>query len=472
MHDISGNERLDMNKPRILLIDDDIHLRKTLADILNVNGYDTVTAKDGAEGLALFEQNPVNVVLIDLMLPDMPGLRILERIKTVHPATEAIILTGNASLDTAIEATNQGAFSYLVKPYEVDQLIINVKRAIEKQHAEEQIIRNSFELQRINAELKALHEVSLAISREMDMDRLLLEVLRTLVDMEIFRFEHKGLISLNGDDGLRLISHIGLSEDEMERCRNIMLGECLCGLAAASGEIIISRNVLEDKRHSIRDHCMPQHGHIILPLKTPNTVLGVLALFIQADIEVDEREIKLLTTIANQIGIAINNSKLYEEAKSFSLHDPLTGLPNRRSLQIQMEKSIDTAIRYEEKLSVIMLDIDHFKIYNDTFGHLEGDRMLVKLAAILSHEMRNSDYVFRYGGEEFLALLPQTDLTLACEVAERLRKSVETEAGITISLGVSSYRENMLECEILISSADAALYQAKQQGRNRIIAIN
>jgi len=458
-----------MDKPLILLIDDDIYLRKTLSDILKVNGYDTVTAKDGAEGLALFGQNPINLVLIDLMLPDMPGLRILERIKAERPATEAIILTGNASLDTAIEATNRGAFSYLVKPYEIDQLILNVKRAIEKQQAEEKIIRNNLELQRINAELKALHEVSLAISREIDMDRLMLEVLHTLVETKIFRFERKGLVFLTGDDGLRLISHIGLSEDEMENCRNIRVGECLCGLAAASGEIIISGNSFKDKRHSTNNHCMPLHGHIILPLKTLDTVLGVLALFIQADVEVDEQEIKLLTTIANQIGIAINNAKLYEEAKSFSLHDPLTGLPNRRSLQIQLEKSIETAKRYGEKLSVIMLDIDHFKKYNDMYGHLEGDRLLVKLASILSHEMRNSDFVFRYGGEEFLTLLPQTDLNLACEVAERLRKSVESEAGITISLGVSSYREIMLGSEDLISSADSALYKAKQEGRNRVV---
>ena len=462
----------DMDKPRILLIDDDNHLRRTLSDILRVNGYDTVIAKDGAEGLALFEQNPINLVLIDLMLPDMPGLNILERIKADRPTTEAIILTGNASLDTAIEATNRGAFSYLVKPYEIDQLILNVKRAIEKQQAEEKIISNSLELQRINTELKALHEVSLAISREIDLDRLLLEVLHTLVEIEIFRFERKGMVFLTGDDGLRLISHIGFSEVEMEHCRNTRIGDCLCGLAVASGEIIISGNSHTDKHHCISNQCIPPHGHIILPLKTRNTVLGVLALFIQADIEVDEQGIKLLTTIAHQIGIAINNAKQYEEAKSFSLHDPLTGLPNRRSLQIQMDKSIETAKRYGEKLSVIMLDIDHFKNYNDMYGHLEGDRMLVKLASILSHEIRNSDYVFRYGGEEFLAILPQTDLNLAWEVAERLRKSVETEAGITISLGVSSYLEIMLESEHLINCADSALYKAKQEGRNRVVAIH
>lgn len=120
----------------------------------------------------------------------------------------------------------------------------------------------------------------------------------------------------------------------------------------------------------------------------------------------------------------------------FSLHDPLTGLANRRFMEIQLEKSFQAARRYGEGLSVIMLDIDHFKIYNDTHGHPEGDRLLAKIATVLQKEMRASDYVFRYGGEEFLVLVPNTGLKKACDAAERLRSAVEAEAGVTISLDV------------------------------------
>lgn len=128
-----------MDKPTIVIIDDDPGVRKTLSDILGTTGYDTLAAKDGAEGLALFRNHVVQAALVDLGLPDMSGLEVLARIKADFPSTEAIILTGNATLDSAITATNAGAFSYLLKPYEVDQLLLHVRHAVEKREAAEKI---------------------------------------------------------------------------------------------------------------------------------------------------------------------------------------------------------------------------------------------------------------------------------------------------------------------------------------------
>lgn len=123
----------------ILSIDDDANLRKTLSDILTSKDYTALSAKDGEEGLALLDKNAVNVALIDLKLPDMSGLEVLKKAKAACPSLEAIILTGNASLESAIEATNKGAFSYLQKPYDIDQLLLHIRRAVEKQRAEEKI---------------------------------------------------------------------------------------------------------------------------------------------------------------------------------------------------------------------------------------------------------------------------------------------------------------------------------------------
>jgi diguanylate cyclase (GGDEF)-like protein len=215
---------------------------------------------------------------------------------------------------------------------------------------------------------------------------------------------------------------------------------------------------------------MGPHGNIALPLKILGGVIGVITLKTRPDIEVNEETVRLLCTLGNQISIAVNNAKLYDEARNFSLRDHLTGLANRRFLNMQLEKSVKAARRYREKLSVIMLDIDHFKQFNDTYGHVQGDRLLVKIAGILMEEMRSSDYVFRYGGEEFLVILSQTDLMTACDAAERLRTSVESSTAVTISLGVSTYRETMQDDEDLIRTADTALYQAKQRGRNRVVA--
>ncbi|MEW6714471.1 MAG: hybrid sensor histidine kinase/response regulator [Nitrospirota bacterium] len=127
------------DKSSILIIDDDANLRKTLTDILTVKGYKTLAAENGAEGLSLLRQHTVHLALIDLRLPDISGLDVLNRIRADHPHTEAIILTGNATLDSAIEATNKGAFTYLQKPYDIDQLILHIRHAIEKQQADEKI---------------------------------------------------------------------------------------------------------------------------------------------------------------------------------------------------------------------------------------------------------------------------------------------------------------------------------------------
>ncbi|HEY6871139.1 MAG TPA: response regulator [Geobacteraceae bacterium] len=131
-----------MNNSMILIVDDDVNLRKTLADILRAKGYESIAVGKGAEGLALLEENRVNLVLLDLGLPDIPGLEVLNRVKAASPGAAVIILAGQATLDSAIEATNRGAFSYLKKPYEMDQLMLQVRRAIEKQEAEKALLEN------------------------------------------------------------------------------------------------------------------------------------------------------------------------------------------------------------------------------------------------------------------------------------------------------------------------------------------
>lgn len=165
--------------------------------------------------------------------------------------------------------------------------------------------------------------------------------------------------------------------------------------------------------------------------------------------------------------ITIKNARAHEETKILSLHDPLTKLANRRLMEIEFEKSFARTKRYGNELSVIMLDIDHFKEYNDVFGHKAGDELLTRIAHIVSEAIRDTDLAIRYGGEEFLILLPQTGESETFEVAERIRGTVEAETEITVSLGISVYNPNMQKKEEIINKADEALYRAKQKGRNR-----
>jgi len=139
-----------MGKQQILIIGADPGIEKNLSDILKSNGFKPLNAKNGTEGLELLEQYSVNLVIIDFPLPDIPGIKLFDRIKADHPSIEIIILTDNASLDFAIEAINKGAFSYLPKPYEIDQTILHVRRAFEKLKVETKIPKRTVEPKKAN----------------------------------------------------------------------------------------------------------------------------------------------------------------------------------------------------------------------------------------------------------------------------------------------------------------------------------
>lgn len=154
-----GKRGMEMDIPNILIIDDDPNLRKTLADIMRLKGYETVSAANGTDALTLLRENPVNLALIDIGLPDISGVEVLKKIKIDYPSTEVIILTGNATLDSAIEAANSGAFSYLVKPYDIEQLMLNIRRAIEKLQTEADRVRLILELRAALAKVKQLEGI-------------------------------------------------------------------------------------------------------------------------------------------------------------------------------------------------------------------------------------------------------------------------------------------------------------------------
>jgi diguanylate cyclase (GGDEF)-like protein len=224
-----------------------------------------------------------------------------------------------------------------------------------------------------------------------------------------------------------------------------------------------------DDRHSVKTG-LPSHSHVIIPLKAKGSLVGVLCLYTVpgTDNAMDETKMNLLYTLGNQIGVALDHARLYEEARTLSLRDPLTGLANRRLMDINIERCLLLAERNKTSLNVIMLDIDYFKRYNDTYGHAEGDKLLSEIGRILLNCIRTADLAVRYGGEEFLVLLPETSAGMAVEIAERIRMSVEKETIVTISLGVSSCSDGVATKENIIVAADNALYKAKANGRNRV----
>jgi diguanylate cyclase (GGDEF)-like protein/PAS domain S-box-containing protein len=344
-----------------------------------------------------------------------------------------------------------------------------VAREITEQKAEEA-------LRKRNAELSALFAISSALNETITIDTVLPRVLEAITNLGILYIERKGAIFVVEGDRMRLVCHTGTTEDFVYLHGDMKVGDCLCGIAAKTGEVIVSKNSLQDNRHtmsrrSVMYREMAPHGHVIIPLKAKDRIAGVLCLFLTADVDVDDSLIRLLLSIGNQIALAIDNARLYQETKALSLLDPLTGLANRRLMEISLEKNFASAKRYERPFSVIMLDLDHFKNYNDTYGHVAGDRLLVEVAKMMSREVRETDLAVRYGGEEFAIMLPETKLGRASEVAERIRERVLAHGAITVSLGVSTYQEEMENKEDIVAMADDALYQAKQRGRNQTIAL-
>ncbi|GAB4541065.1 MAG: hypothetical protein Fur0020_10400 [Thermodesulfovibrionia bacterium] len=335
-----------------------------------------------------------------------------------------------------------------------------VRDITEEKNAREELTKKS-------EELSVLYRVSSSISQTIEMDSLFMNVLDTVTSLDILNLQKKGGIMLIDGERMRLVSHLGHSEEFVSLHKDMKIGECLCGIALMTGEVIISRNSDTDNRHTIRYPDMKPHGHIIIPLKTKEETIGVLYLYTPPDVGIDKDKIRLLSIIADQIGIAIENSRLYEETKTFSLHDPLTGLANRRFMDIMLDRLLAEAKRFNKPFSIIMADIDNFKLYNDTYGHLEGDRLLKDIADILSSRTRAVDLVVRYGGEEFVILLSNTDVETAYKIAEERREHIKSQLNVTVSMGVTGYREGLDKYE-LIRTADSMLYKAKQDGKDRV----
>jgi len=190
------------------------------------------------------------------------------------------------------------------------------------------------------------------------------------------------------------------------------------------------------------------------------------------------------TLIGTVVGAAygiynIRLSRLYEKVKHLSITDPLTTLYNRRYLMEHLESEVDRCSRYGRSLSLIMADIDHFKEYNDTHGHLQGDELLRAVADSFRGLVRKPDFVARYGGEEFTVVMPETDCRDAFHLAERMRKAVNSleaagsgsrpEGKITVSLGIAQLPVHAKDTAALLRKADRALYRAKEEGRNRVV---
>lgn len=218
---------------------------------------------------------------------------------------------------------------------------------------------------------------------------------------------------------------------------------------------------------------------IAVPLKIHKRTIGILYLDAFEPRQFVAEKLELLSILTSFATMSIDHARLHERTLQLACTDGLTGLYNHRQFKKTFADEVSRAGRYEKTLSIILFDVDDFKKFNDTYGHPNGDIVLQEMATMLRELLRDCDTIFRYGGEEFITLLPETPLSEAIKVAERIRIFVETESprflnritrthGITVSVGVAAIPDNGSDAHTLLKAVDDLMYQAKHEGKNKV----
>jgi diguanylate cyclase (GGDEF)-like protein len=286
----------------------------------------------------------------------------------------------------------------------------------------------------------------------------------------LFLLEESGeRLLLKAAFGLPAEEHLGLP---------LRRGEGLAGLVAESGQALLVPDVTAEPRGQAPEALgLPRGSGLGVPLRRPGReLLGVLTAHRPDRHGFTLGDLDLAQAVAHQVAAALENAQLYQRTKELSTRDDLTGLFNRRHFFDQLEKEVQRARRYRRVFALLLLDLDAFKGYNDTHGHLQGDEALKEVARLLLASTRRADIVARFGGEEFVVLLPEVPAAGAAVVAEKIRTAVEgypfagrhTQPGgrLTVTLGLATYPQDAAGGLELLDCADRAMYLGKQQGGN------
>lgn len=352
---------------------------------------------------------------------------------------------------------------------------IDTQRDLERARTE---LSLKAELEERVSELQILYDLARTIASSLDLNEVLERVTSIVpVKLKVPKFS---IMLLNGEGRLEVFKahprHLG-SEG-----LSFAVGEGVCGRAAELRRSWYVPDLELDPLFKVRGaRGQKEKGSLLaVPMMGGGELLGVLNFERPQKSDFGPDEMDFFAAVADQVGIAVQNARLHEQTVALSITDPLTGVHNRRHLFQQLEAELARASRFETPLTMLMIDIDHFKHLNDTAGHAAGDDVLRQVCQLLRGNLRKVDTLARYGGEEFVVLLPQISRAEAIEVAEKLRTSIaesnleqgKTQPGgkVTISVGLATLPFDARDQAKLVDSADAALYASKRSGRNKVTA--
>ena len=434
----------------ILVVDDEVEIVNILERALTNHDYECVKTTSPFEAVELLTSKNFSVLITDLRMPGMDGHELIKRARDIDPDIGVIVVTALSDASDAIQTMREGADDYVCKPFNIHEIIFSLERVLEKRklifenrrHQEELALRireATQDVERVNRELRQTKEY---------LERLLQSTADTILTVTMdgkITFANKAVEKM-----------FGYTPSALEGRQLATI------LAGGTSEFHYIERILEQGR-ILQNY----QSEIIHSSDQRVPVSMTISVIEQDDSTKNNDEETSFLIICKDI---TEQKRLEQELKEMSVKDSLTDLYNQGFFYDCLATEIERSKRQGHPLSLLLLDVDQFKSYNDAHGHLEGDRVLKAVAEVMMESTRGHvDRGFRYGGDEFTLILPETDEDQAYEIAERIRKKFESKKfdHLTLSIGIMSYRMEY-SLRSFIRFVDAAMYDAKRAGGNRV----
>ncbi len=473
---------------RILIAFSDIESLQIMTNCISNLEYGIETASDGEKVLyMLADQNNRDrfaMLILDTDLSKKTGFEVCRLVRMNYNLHEmpVLMLTSDKDSRTVSAVFNSGANDYLAKPFNREEFAARTKTLLALKRSAEMSVVNATKLEsEKNRRLlvETLGDVAKTLSSTLDLHEVLKRLMLSMKNFVNFDF---GLIILKKEEQYTVSSIIEKDRFRMTGDKEVRLSR---SILLKKAEDSLKPMFLDDMKRIENDSVLlewlPRTSKSILitPVVNISELLGLIVLCSYNDMEYDNEKTEIAYNFATQSGIAVKNARLFSEMQKLAITDDLTGLNNRRHFFCLAEKEFERYKRYHSRISVLMFDIDNFKLMNDTYGHQSGDEVLRVIARRCMNVIREIDIAGRYGGEEFAVLLVETGEFEARVVAERLRESIALRSikvmknktlTVTVSIGVSTVDETTQSLDELLNNADKALYIAKRSGKNCVVS--